>query len=139
MSGARQLYKQKNLDDRDRYSPRQVSKASCSLSFLATNRVDRRSIAVTNRLLSVFFLRGIFGNTPNSGSYFNCIMFMVASSVVLTVMVLNFHHRSADRYVMKQWVRNFSRCKSFLVRVSFAFCGTLESNYRKVIVESNVR
>ena len=27
------------------------------------------------------------------GTYFNCIMMMVASSVVLTVVVLNYHHR----------------------------------------------
>ncbi|CAK9826638.1 Acetylcholine receptor subunit alpha-type acr-16 [Anthophora retusa] len=32
-------------------------------------------------------------------------MFMVASSVVLTVLVLNFHHRSPDRYKMQQWVK----------------------------------
>ncbi|KOC67381.1 Acetylcholine receptor subunit alpha-type acr-16 [Habropoda laboriosa] len=42
---------------------------------------------------------------PLIGSYFNCIMFMVASSVVLTVLVLNFHHRSPDRYEMPQWVK----------------------------------
>ncbi|KAL0121529.1 hypothetical protein PUN28_006800 [Cardiocondyla obscurior] len=42
---------------------------------------------------------------PLLGSYFNCIMFMVASSVVLTVLVLNYHHRSPDRYVMPNWVR----------------------------------
>lgn len=33
-------------------------------------------------------------------------MFMVASSVVLTVLVLNYHHRSPDRYVMPNWVRD---------------------------------
>ncbi|XP_076641331.1 nicotinic acetylcholine receptor alpha6 [Halictus rubicundus] len=42
---------------------------------------------------------------PLLGSYFNCIMFMVASSVVLTVMVLNFHHRSPDRYTMPMWIK----------------------------------
>ncbi|XP_014616026.1 PREDICTED: acetylcholine receptor subunit alpha-type acr-16 isoform X4 [Polistes canadensis] len=42
---------------------------------------------------------------PLLGSYFNCIMFMVASSVVLTVMVLNYHHRSPDRYVMPNWIK----------------------------------
>nr|XP_012219899.1 PREDICTED: neuronal acetylcholine receptor subunit alpha-7-like isoform X5 [Linepithema humile] len=42
---------------------------------------------------------------PLLGSYFNCIMFMVASSVVLTVLVLNYHHRSPDRYVMPNWVK----------------------------------
>jgi Neurotransmitter-gated ion-channel transmembrane region len=32
-------------------------------------------------------------------------MFMVASSVVLTVVVLNYHHRRADMHEMPSWVR----------------------------------
>lgn len=39
-----------------------------------------------------------------AGTYFNCIMFMVASSVVLTVVVLNYHHRTADIHEMPPWV-----------------------------------
>ncbi|GBP77221.1 Neuronal acetylcholine receptor subunit alpha-7 [Eumeta japonica] len=39
---------------------------------------------------------------PLIGTYFNCIMFMVASSVVLTVVVLNYHHRTADIHEMPQ-------------------------------------
>ncbi len=35
------------------------------------------------------------------GTYFNCIMMMVASSVVLTVVVLNYHHRH-------QWHKTFT-------------------------------
>jgi len=31
-------------------------------------------------------------------------MFMVASSVVLTVVVLNYHHRTADIHEMPPWV-----------------------------------
>ena len=38
------------------------------------------------------------------GTYFNCIMFMVASSVVTTIMVLNYHHRLADTHEMPDWV-----------------------------------
>ncbi|XP_063700655.1 neuronal acetylcholine receptor subunit alpha-7-like isoform X2 [Culicoides brevitarsis] len=43
---------------------------------------------------------------PLLGTYFNCIMFMVASSVVLTVVVLNYHHRSADIHEMPNWIRS---------------------------------
>lgn len=46
-----------------------------------------------------------------TGTYFNCIMFMVASSVVLTVVVLNYHHRTADIHEMPSWV-----CRSNPVR-----------------------
>lgn len=45
-----------------------------------------------------------------TGTYFNCIMFMVASSVVLTVVVLNYHHRTADIHEMPQWVSIGSNC-----------------------------
>ena len=39
-----------------------------------------------------------------SGTYFNCIMFMVASSVVTTIMILNFHHRKPETHTMPDWV-----------------------------------
>lgn len=45
-------------------------------------------------------------HTPNqpTGTYFNCIMFMVASSVVSTILILNYHHRNADTHEMSEWV-----------------------------------
>ncbi|KOX74143.1 Neuronal acetylcholine receptor subunit alpha-6 [Melipona quadrifasciata] len=46
-------------------------------------------------------------------------MFMVASSVVLTVLVLNFHHRTPDRYIMPQWIKTvFLQCLPCLLRMS---------------------
>ncbi len=42
----------------------------------------------------------------SEGTYFNCIMFMVASSVVTTIMILNYHHRLADTHEMPNWVSN---------------------------------
>lgn len=41
---------------------------------------------------------------PLLGTYFNCIMFMVASSVVSTILILNYHHRHADTHEMSNWV-----------------------------------
>ena len=39
-----------------------------------------------------------------TGTYFNFIQGMVASSVVLTVLVLNYHHRNPDTHNMPPWV-----------------------------------
>ena len=39
------------------------------------------------------------------GTYFNAIMFMVASSVVTTIMVLNYHHRLVETHEMPDWVK----------------------------------
>ena len=49
--------------------------------------------------------RGVYDPCPCLGTYFNCIMFMVASSVVTTIMILNYHHRLADTHEMPEWVR----------------------------------
>ncbi|XP_054722844.1 CHRNA7-FAM7A fusion protein-like [Uloborus diversus] len=39
------------------------------------------------------------------GAYFACIMVMVAFSVVMTVVVLNYHHRGTDTHEMPEWIR----------------------------------
>lgn len=39
-----------------------------------------------------------------TGTYFNCIMFMVASSVVSTILILNYHHRNAETHEMTPFV-----------------------------------
>ncbi|ESO00131.1 hypothetical protein HELRODRAFT_93060, partial [Helobdella robusta] len=41
---------------------------------------------------------------PLVGVYFACVMIMCTMSVIMTVIVLNFHHRSPDMYVMPTWV-----------------------------------
>nr|XP_042909529.1 neuronal acetylcholine receptor subunit alpha-7-like [Parasteatoda tepidariorum] len=43
---------------------------------------------------------------PLIGTYFACIMVMVAFSVVMTVVVLNYHHRSSDTHEMPHWIRS---------------------------------
>ena len=52
-------------------------------------------------------LQGIYWYFP--GTYFNCIMFMVASSVVTTIMILNYHHRKAHTHHMPDWVGGLSQ------------------------------
>ena len=53
------------------------------------------------------------------GTYFNCIMFMVASSVVTTIMVLNYHHRMVDTHDMPDWVKSlFLQWLPWLLRMS---------------------
>ncbi|XP_076322930.1 neuronal acetylcholine receptor subunit alpha-7-like isoform X4 [Tachypleus tridentatus] len=39
------------------------------------------------------------------GTYFACIMIMVAFSVVMTVVVLNYHHRSQDTHEMPDYIK----------------------------------
>ena len=43
--------------------------------------------------------------TPLIGTYFSCIMIMVASSVVCTILVLNYHHRLGVEDSMPAWFR----------------------------------
>jgi len=43
--------------------------------------------------------------TPLIGAYFSCIMIMVASSVVCTILILNFHHRLAADGEMPEYCR----------------------------------
>ncbi|EDS25902.1 nicotinic acetylcholine receptor subunit [Culex quinquefasciatus] len=57
--------------------------------------------------------------TQEAGTYFNCIMFMVASSVVSTILILNYHHRNADTHEMSDWIRVvFLTWLPFLLRMS---------------------
>lgn len=49
------------------------------------------------QLISVSFVAGV---------YFACVMIMCTISVITTVVVLNFHHRTPDMYEMPIWVSN---------------------------------
>ncbi|XP_058801634.1 acetylcholine receptor subunit alpha-type acr-16-like isoform X2 [Phymastichus coffea] len=73
---------------------------------------EKLSLGVTILLSLTVFLNMVAETMPATsdavpllGTYFNCIMFMVASSVVSTILILNYHHRNPDTHVMSDWVR----------------------------------
>ena len=46
----------------------------------------------------------VFASALFVGVYFQSIMIMCTLSVIMSVMVLNFHHRKPEQYVMPGWV-----------------------------------
>ncbi|XP_050538115.1 acetylcholine receptor subunit alpha-type acr-16 isoform X3 [Daktulosphaira vitifoliae] len=62
-------------------------------------------VLISSMALLGFTLPPDCGEKLTLGTYFNCIMFMVASSVVLTLVVLNYHHRTADIHTMGPWTK----------------------------------
>ncbi|XP_044017352.1 neuronal acetylcholine receptor subunit alpha-7-like [Aphidius gifuensis] len=73
---------------------------------------EKLSLGVTILLSLTVFLNMVAETMPATsdavpllGTYFNCIMFMVASSVVSTILILNYHHRNSDTHEMSEWVR----------------------------------
>lgn len=78
---------------------------------------EKLSLGVTILLSLTVFLNMVAETMPATsdavpllGTYFNCIMFMVASSVVSTILILNYHHRNADTHEMSDWVSVFVNC-----------------------------
>uniref|UniRef100_A0A6P7F121 Acetylcholine receptor subunit beta-like 1 isoform X1 n=1 Tax=Diabrotica virgifera virgifera TaxID=50390 RepID=A0A6P7F121_DIAVI len=78
---------------------------------------EKLSLGVTILLSLTVFLNMVAETMPATsdavpllGTYFNCIMFMVASSVVSTILILNYHHRNADTHEMSQWIRVVFLC-----------------------------
>ncbi|XP_029174724.1 neuronal acetylcholine receptor subunit alpha-7-like isoform X1 [Nylanderia fulva] len=73
---------------------------------------EKLSLGVTILLSLTVFLNMVAETMPATsdavpllGTYFNCIMFMVASSVVSTILILNYHHRNADSHEMSEWIK----------------------------------
>ncbi|XP_043281002.1 CHRNA7-FAM7A fusion protein-like isoform X2 [Venturia canescens] len=87
---------------------------------------EKLSLGVTILLSLTVFLNMVAETMPATsdavpllGTYFNCIMFMVASSVVSTILILNYHHRNSDTHEMSDWVRVvFLRWLPFVLRMS---------------------
>nr|ABJ09673.1 nicotinic acetylcholine receptor subunit 6 isoform V [Musca domestica] len=87
---------------------------------------EKLTLGVTILLSLTVFLNLVAESMPTTsdavpliGTYFNCIMFVVASSVVLTVVVLNYHHRTADIHEMPPWIRSvFLQWLPWILRMS---------------------
>ena len=85
--------------------------------------INMKYIDTKNKIIrNVLFIKPIIFciNILNiTGTYFNCIMFMVASSVVSTIMILNYHHRLASNGTMPVMVRKvFLQWLPWLLRMS---------------------
>jgi len=71
---------------------------------------EKLTLCITILMSLTFFMNMVSAmqppssNTPLIGTYFSCIMVMVACSVVCTVFILNFHERTVDTHEMPQWV-----------------------------------
>ena len=57
-------------------------------------------ISYTPMIYQVSDMQPPSSETPLIGTYFSCIMIMVASSVVCTILILNYHHRLANTHQM---------------------------------------
>ncbi|XP_067122653.1 neuronal acetylcholine receptor subunit alpha-7 isoform X3 [Centruroides vittatus] len=62
-------------------------------------------VLISSMTLLGFTLPPDSGEKLTLGTYFACIMIMVAFSVVMTVVVLNYHHRSSETHDMPQYVK----------------------------------
>ncbi|XP_076645049.1 nicotinic acetylcholine receptor alpha7 subunit isoform X1 [Halictus rubicundus] len=78
---------------------------------------EKLSLGVTILLSLTVFLNMVAETMPATsdavpllGTYFNCIMFMVASSVVSTILILNYHHRNSDTHEMSDCVKLVFLC-----------------------------
>jgi len=86
---------------------------------------EKLSLGVTILLSLTIFLNTVSSiipvtsDSPLIATYFNAIMFMVAASVVTTILVLNYHHRLADTHEMPEWVqRIFLQWIPWMLRMS---------------------
>lgn len=89
-----------------------ISALSLLLFILPPDAGEKISLGVTILLSLMVFLLLVAETMPPTsdavpliGVYFACIMVTCSVSVVLTVWVLNYHHRSPETHTMPNWVR----------------------------------
>ena len=86
---------------------------------------EKLTLEITILMSLTFFMNAINDITPPSsetpliGTYFSCIMIMVASSVVCSILILNYHHKLAVDDGMPPWFRKlFLQWIPWILRMS---------------------
>ncbi|KAH9579664.1 Neuronal acetylcholine receptor subunit alpha-3 [Schistosoma haematobium] len=90
-----------------------ISGMALMVFMLPPDAGEKISLGVTILLSLTMFLQLVADKLPQTseaipliGIYFSCTMFMCSLSIVFTVLVLNYHHRSADCIAVPAWIRN---------------------------------
>ncbi|CAH8642337.1 unnamed protein product [Schistosoma rodhaini] len=90
-----------------------ISGMALMVFMLPPDAGEKISLGVTILLSLTMFLQLVADKLPQTseaipliGIYFSCTMFMCSLSIVFTVLVLNYHHRSADCVSVPAWIRN---------------------------------
>jgi hypothetical protein len=63
-----------------------------------------RALFLSQNLYLRMSLLHLFNKNSILGMYFACIMMMCSLSVVFTVLVLNYHHRTGETHKIPYWV-----------------------------------
>ena len=85
---------------------------------------EKLTLCITILMSLTFFMNMVSSmmpptsDTPLIGTYFSCIMVMVACSVVCTVLILNYHKRTVETHKMPAWVETvFLKWLPWLLRM----------------------
>nr|QQY02523.1 nicotinic acetylcholine receptor alpha subunit-2 [Cryptocotyle lingua] len=115
-----------------------ISGMSLMVFMLPPDAGEKISLGVTILLSLTMFLQLVADKLPQTseaipliGIYFSCTMVMCSLSIVFTVLVLNYHHRSADVVAVPAWIRTL--VNSYLARLMF-----MEApNRSRIVVEED--
>ncbi|KAA0191830.1 Neuronal acetylcholine receptor subunit alpha-7 [Fasciolopsis buskii] len=101
-----------------------ISGMSLMVFMLPPDAGEKISLGVTILLSLTMFLQLVADKLPQTseaipliGIYFCCTMIMCSLSIVFTVLVLNYHHRSADVVVVPHWIKLV--INTYLARLMF--------------------
>ena len=76
-------------------------------------------------------------DTPLISTYFSCIMIMVASSVTLTILILNFHKQQADSNTLPSWIATVGRIVAANSKMETATVGREKGNGKTATAKGN--